>query len=67
VRIGGEFLDHDRPNVVAPDFRNYVVGAARSGPDGAPLPGTTHGGFELDVDVDRAVTLVLREASDEEL
>jgi hypothetical protein len=66
-RIAGESLNHDRPNIPAPDFRNYVVAAARSEPDGAPLPGGESAGFALDVDRDRRVTVVLREVPDAEL
>lgn len=66
-RIAGEFLDHDRPNIPEPDFRNYVVTAARSEPDGAPLPGTETAGFAVDVDRDRRVSVVLREVPDAEL
>lgn len=66
-RIAGEFLDHDRPNIPEPDFRNYIVTAARSEPDGTPLPGTETAGYALDVDRDRRVTVVLREVPDAEL
>ena len=44
-----------------------MTAEARSGPDGAPLTASSSGGFELDVDGDRRVTLVLRELADEAL
>jgi hypothetical protein len=66
-RVAGEFLDHDRPNIPEPDFRNYVVAAVRSEPDGAPLPGTESAGFALEVDRDRRISVVLREVPDAEL
>jgi hypothetical protein len=66
-RIAGEFIDYDRMNMPAPDFRNFVATAARSEPDGAPLPGDETAGFALDVDRDRRVTVMLREVADEEL
>lgn len=61
-RLRGESVNSDRPNIEAPGFRNYVTAEVRSEPDGATLPG-----FELDVDRDRSITLVLRELPDEEL
>ena len=56
-RVGAEFIDYERAN--------YVTASARS--DGAELPGTEHGGYELDVHDDRQVTLTLREVGDAEL
>jgi hypothetical protein len=64
-RIGAEFIDYERPNIVEPEFHNYVTAAARS--DGTELVGTEHGGYELEVDDDRRVTLTLREVGDDEL
>jgi hypothetical protein len=66
-RVAGESIDHDRPNVPEPDFRNYVAAAARGEPDGAPLPGDEIAGFAVEVDRDRRITLVLREVPDAEL
>jgi hypothetical protein len=65
-RVTAQFIDHDRPNMVAPKFRNYIAAAARGG-DGAALPGDESRGFELAVDGDTELTLVLREVADEEL
>jgi hypothetical protein len=65
-RVTAQFIDHDRPNIVAPKFRNYIAAAARAG-DGAELPGDESRGFELAVDGDTELTLVLREVADEEL
>jgi hypothetical protein len=65
-RLGGQFIDHNRPMITAPDFRNYIVTAART-PDGRALPGNESRGFELAVDGDTELTLVLREVADEEL
>jgi hypothetical protein len=65
--VGAEFLDHNRPNMTEPDFHNYVTTSARSEPDGAPLAGSEHGGYEIEVGDDRRVTLTLREVDDEEL
>lgn len=66
-RITGEFLDPNRPNMPDPGFRNVIVTGVRSDPDGAPLPGSETGGFVLEVDRDRRVSLALREVPDAEL
>ena len=66
-RVGAEFLDHNRPNIIEPDFHNYLTAAARSEPDGAELVGTEYTGYEVDVQEDRRVTLTLREVDDAEL
>lgn len=66
-RLRAEYVNYDRPNIHEPDFRNYATAEVRTEPDGASAPGTPSRGFELDVDGDRRVTLVLRELLDDEL
>jgi hypothetical protein len=64
-RIGGDFIVHERPNIVEPSFKNWVVTAATAG--GEELQGTETQGFQLAVGRHRAVTLRLREVADAEL
>ena len=66
-RLGGEAINYDRPNIPAPDFKNYTVAAVRAEPEGTELPATGGGGFELAVDGDRQLALILREVADDEL
>jgi hypothetical protein len=64
-RIGGSFLIHERPNIVKPDFKNWVVAAATAGEE--ELRGSETQGFQIDVGRHRAVTVRLREVPDSEL
>jgi hypothetical protein len=66
-RLGGEAINYDRPNIPAPDFKNYAVAAVRPDPEGAELPATPGGSVELAVDGDRRIALILREVPDDEL
>ena len=63
-RVGGAYIVGDRPNLIEPDFKNYV--AKRATMNGAELP-ASGSGWAVDTREDRVVTLELREVADEEL
>lgn len=63
-RLGGAYIVGDRPNLSAPDFKNYVARRATVGGEELPASGS---GWAVDTREDRAVRLELRELPDEEL
>jgi hypothetical protein len=63
-RIGAAFVVGDRPNLIEPDFKNYVAHQAMA--EGRELP-SSGSGFAVDMHEDRALRLELRELPDEEL
>jgi hypothetical protein len=63
-RVGAAYIVGDRPNLIEPNFKNYV--AHRAVADGQELP-ASGSGFAVDMRGDREVTLELRELGDEEL
>ena len=66
-RIGGEYLNYDRPEMLNPQEPNFIVNAATTVPGNAPLPGDELLGFTLRVDQDCRVVLWLRVVADREL
>lgn len=66
-RIGGEYINYDRPNIVNPDFNNYVVNKVTFVTGNGPLSGDPYSGFILEVKGDSRVTLSLRIVKDEEI
>jgi hypothetical protein len=64
-RVTGNRLDYERPMAVEKGRPSVTVGEIRR--DGTPLPGDPWGGFTVDVDDDTELTLILREAADDEL
>jgi hypothetical protein len=63
-RIGAAFIVGDRPNLIEPDFQNYV--AHRATAEGQELA-KSGSGFAVDMHEDRGLRLELRELPDEEL
>ena len=64
-RVTGNRLDYDRPMAVEKGPPSVTVGEIRRA--GKPLPGDPWGGFTVDVQEDTELTLILREAADDEL
>ena len=63
-RLGGAYIVGDRPNLIEPDFKNYVAQRATVGDEELPASGS---GWAVDTREDRDVRLELRELPDEEL
>jgi hypothetical protein len=63
-RIGAAYIVGDRPNLIEPDFKNYVAHRAVAERQELPASGS---GFAVEMRGDRAITLELRELPDEEL
>lgn len=63
-RIGAAYIVGDRPNLVEPQFKNYVAHSAVANGQELPASGS---GFAVEMRGDRAITLELRELADEEL
>ncbi len=66
-KVGGEYIDSDRPNIVTPNFDNYIVDTVILDSPTSQLNGDPYGGFLLEVNVDCRVILSLRVVEDEEL
>ncbi len=66
-RIGADYLDRSRPNIVDPQFENYVAARVETDGEPEPLPGKRYSGYLLKVDRDRAVTMTIEVVPDEEL
>jgi hypothetical protein len=67
-RIGGQYINYDRPMLINPDFDNYIIDkAAFASNKLSPLTGSPESGFLLEVDTDCQVVCSLRIVEDEEL
>jgi hypothetical protein len=64
-RLGASRVIYERPQMIEPDFDNYVASSATVGAD--ELAGDAWSGFELTADADKTVVLHLRELADDEL
>ena len=65
-RVDAGYVDRSRPNIVRPDFDNYITRLARIDGVDMPVP-ERFGGIELDVTRPVQLTLVLAVLPDEEL
>ena len=66
-RVGASYLNYFRPEMVNPEFENYVAVRAEADGESQPLPGERNSGYLLDVKRDRHVVLTIEVVPDEEL
>lgn len=66
-RIGGDYLNYSRPNMVNPDFENYLVARVDADGENKPLEGKRYGGYLLEVKRNREITMTIEVVPDEEL
>lgn len=65
-RIGGEYINYDRPMIVNPDFSNYVVSRVSIDSE-IDLGGSPSSGFIFEAEKDCTLVMVLRVLDDEEI
>lgn len=66
-RIGANYLNYFRPEIVNPDFENYRASKAEADGESQPLPGEPNSGYLLEVKRDRQVVFTIDVVPDEEL
>lgn len=66
-RIGGDYLNYSRPNIVKPDFENYLVTRVEADSESQPLEGKRYSGYLLEVKRDRYLTMTIEVVPDEDL